>query len=61
MCNQVSCPGAESQERLWEPRDTVETLRRVVEEGMPPWLWWAINKIADVVVWVLGGPRKDSG
>lgn len=61
MCREVLCPGAACEEKPWEPRDTVETLRTVVKEGMPSWLWWTLNKVADLVVWVTGGPRGDSG
>ena len=61
MCKEGQCPGAAWEEKLCEPREMVEILRRVAEEGMPAWVWWTINRIADAVVWLTGGPRRDSG
>ena len=55
--NQITYPGRMFAERVWEPRDTLEVLHVVIKEGMPAWLWWTINRVADLVVWMTGGPK----
>ena len=37
--NGIQYSGCSLGEAIWEPSDTLEVLREVIEHGMPGWLW----------------------